>query len=145
MIWARSRPRRLSRFSLGLDPLEARILLSTGAVQLPAVSVMVNHSVSQAMAAQSGTIVSAVDTSTLDFTDPKGMTIGWQSGTSDGTPVFTPTALTLPAVQDFTQGNVYRLKLITPSTNFPCPSVTLYPTIEVAPSTPATWLGTRFS
>src|SRR5262249_43775297 len=46
-----------------------------------------------------------------------------------------PAQLTVPARYNFMQGYIYRLKL----TDIPGrPNVTLYPTLEVAPSTPAT-------
>jgi hypothetical protein len=68
------------------------------------------------------------------FVDPPGMKIGWQ--TAAGTErVYLPAQLTVPARYNFTQGYIYRLKL----TDIPGrPGLTLYPTIEVAPSTPAT-------
>jgi len=68
------------------------------------------------------------------FLDPNGMKIGWQAG---GGPerVYLPAQLTVPARYNFMQGYIYRLKL----TDLPGrPTVSLYPTIEVAPSTPAT-------
>jgi hypothetical protein len=49
--------------------------------------------------------------------------------------VYLPAQLTVPARYNFMQGYIYRLKL----TDIPGrPAVQLYPTIEVAPSTPAT-------
>jgi hypothetical protein len=70
------------------------------------------------------------------FVDPPGMLIGWQSGGGAGTDrVYLPAQLTVPARYNFMQGYIYRLKL----TNIPGrPGLNLYPTIEVAPSTPAT-------
>jgi hypothetical protein len=70
------------------------------------------------------------------FVDPPGMLIGWQSGGGPGTDrVYLPAQLTVPARYNFMQGFIYRLKL----TNIPGrPALSLYPTIEIAPSTPAT-------
>lgn len=70
------------------------------------------------------------------FVDPPGMLIGWQSGGGGGADrVYLPAQLTVPARYNFMQGYIYRLKL----TNIPGrPGLNLYPTIEVAPSTPAT-------
>jgi hypothetical protein len=62
------------------------------------------------------------------------MKIGWQSG-NGAERVYLPAQLTVPARYNFMQGYIYRLKL----TDIPGrPGVQLYPTIEVAPSTPAT-------
>lgn len=70
------------------------------------------------------------------FVDPPGMHIGWQTaaaGSADR--VYLPAQLTVPARYNFTQGYIYRLKL----TDIPGrPGLALYPTLEVAPSTPAT-------
>ncbi|MFO0951738.1 MAG: hypothetical protein U0835_11435 [Isosphaeraceae bacterium] len=69
------------------------------------------------------------------FLDPDGMHIGWQTGGNGGERVYLPAQLTVPARYNFMQGYIYRLKL----TEIPGrPNVSLYPTIEVAPSTPAT-------
>ena len=70
------------------------------------------------------------------FVDPPGMLIGWQSGGGEGADrVYLPAQLTVPARYNFMQGYIYRLKL----TNIPGrPGLSLYPTLEVAPSTPAT-------
>jgi hypothetical protein len=64
------------------------------------------------------------------------MHIGWQvGGGPGGDRAYAPAQLTVPARYNFNQGYIYRLKL----TNIPGRSgVTLYPTIEVAPTTPAT-------
>ena len=64
------------------------------------------------------------------------MKIGWQTGAGpNGERVYLPAQLTVPARYNFMQGYIYRLKL----TDIPGrPGVDLYPTIEVAPSTPAT-------
>ncbi len=74
------------------------------------------------------------------FVEPTGMHIGWQTATGATGPggpekVYLPAQLTVPARYNFTQGYIYRLKL----TDIPGrPGLQLYPTIEVAPSTPAT-------
>jgi hypothetical protein len=63
------------------------------------------------------------------------MKIGWQTGGAQGERIYLPAQLTVPARYNFMQGYIYRLKL----TDIPGrPGVQLYPTIEVAPSTPAT-------
>ena len=74
--------------------------------------------------------------SQIFFLDPDGMKIGWQTGGgASGERVYLPAQLTVPARYNFMQGYIYRLKL----TDIPGrPDVVLYPTIEVAPSTPAT-------
>jgi hypothetical protein len=74
--------------------------------------------------------------SQIYFLDPDGMNIGWQNGTGpNGERTYMGTQLVVPARYNFTQGYIYRLKL----TNIPGrQGVTLYPTIEVAPTTPAT-------
>ena len=71
------------------------------------------------------------------FVEPTGMKIGWQTAAGAvAEKVYLPAQLTAPARYNFTQGYIYRLKL----TDIPgqSPNFTLYPTIEVAPSTPAT-------
>src|SRR4051794_22964361 len=69
------------------------------------------------------------------FLDPDNMKIGWQAGGGAGERVYLPAQLTVPARYNFLQGYIYRLKL----TEIPGrPGVQLYPTIEVAPTTPAT-------
>jgi hypothetical protein len=75
--------------------------------------------------------------SQIYFLDPNGMQIGWQSGGGPGGErSYVPAQLTVPARYNFNQGYIYRLKL----TNIPGrpANVTLYPTIEVAPTTPST-------
>lgn len=73
--------------------------------------------------------------SQLFFVDPAGMKIGWQAAGGGGERVYLPAQLTVPARYNFQQGYIYRLKL----TDIPGrPGLNLYPTIEVAPSTPAT-------
>ena len=70
------------------------------------------------------------------FLDPDGMNIGWQTGTGpNGERSYLSTQLVAPARYNFNQGYIYRLKL----SNIPGrQGVSLYPTIEVAPTTPAT-------
>jgi hypothetical protein len=73
--------------------------------------------------------------SQIYFLDPDGMKIGWQTSTGSNEKVYLPGQLTVPARYNFMQGYIYRLKL----TDIPGrPGVQLYPTIEVAPSTPPT-------
>lgn len=74
--------------------------------------------------------------SQLFFVDPTGMKIGWQTTGGGGVEqVYLPGQLTVPARYNFNQGYIYRLKL----TEIPDrPGLVLYPTLEVAPSTPAT-------
>ncbi len=73
--------------------------------------------------------------SQIYFLGPEGMKIGWQSAGQAGDRVYLPAQLTTPARYNFLQGYIYRLKL----TDIPGRTgVQLYPTIEVAPSTPAT-------
>jgi hypothetical protein len=74
--------------------------------------------------------------SQIYFLDPNGMQIGWQTGGGpSGDRVYLPAQLTVPARYNFNQGYIYRLKL----TNIPSrPGAALYPTIEVAPTTPST-------
>ncbi|QEH32783.1 hypothetical protein OJF2_12640 [Aquisphaera giovannonii] len=70
------------------------------------------------------------------FLDPDGMNIGWQNGTGpNGERTYMASQLVVPARYNFNQGYIYRLKL----SNIPGrQGVTLYPTIEVAPTTPVT-------
>ena len=74
--------------------------------------------------------------SQIYFLDPNGMKIGWQTGAGpNGERAYLPAQLTVPARYNFNQGYIYRLKI----TNIPGrPGAALYPTIEVAPTTPAT-------
>jgi hypothetical protein len=74
--------------------------------------------------------------SQIYFLDPDGMQIGWQNGTGpNGERSYLASQLTVPARYNFNQGFIYRLKL----TNIPGRAgKALYPTIEVAPTTPAT-------
>jgi hypothetical protein len=62
------------------------------------------------------------------------MKIGWQTGGPSGEKVYLPGRST-PFRYNFMQGYIYRLKLSDISGR---PALSLYPTIEVAPSTPAT-------
>jgi hypothetical protein len=77
-----------------------------------------------------------VTKSQIYFLDPNGMQIGWQNGSGpNGERTYLPAQLTVPARYNFNQGYIYRLKI----TNIPGrAAVALYPTIEVAPTTPAT-------
>jgi hypothetical protein len=70
------------------------------------------------------------------FLDPDGMQVGWQTSAGpNGERAYLPAQLTVPARYNFGQGYIYRLKL----TNIPGRAgAALYPTIEVAPTTPAT-------
>ena len=73
--------------------------------------------------------------SQIFFLDPDGMHIGWQAAGGGGDKVYLPAQLTVPARYNFLQGYIYRLKL----TDIPGRAgAVLYPSIEVAPSTPAT-------
>jgi len=73
--------------------------------------------------------------SQIYFLDPDTMKIGWQTTTGGPDRMYLPAQLTVPARYNFMQGYIYRLKL----TDIPGrPGVQLYPTLEVAPSTPAT-------
>ncbi len=70
------------------------------------------------------------------FLDPDGMNVGWQTGSGpNGERSYLASQLVVPARYNFNQGYIYRLKL----SNIPGRAgVNLYPTIEVAPTTPAT-------
>jgi hypothetical protein len=70
------------------------------------------------------------------FLDPDGMNVGWQTASGpNGERTYLSTQLVVPARYNFNQGYIYRLKL----SNIPGrQGATLYPTIEVAPTTPAT-------
>jgi hypothetical protein len=74
-------------------------------------------------------------TSQVFFVDPANMEISWQTAGPDGSPVYLPPQLTVPARYNFRQGFIYRLKLTNIADN---PGLSLYPTIEVAPSSPQT-------
>ena len=77
-----------------------------------------------------------VTKSQIYFLDPNGMQIGWQTGAGpNGERTYLPAQLTVPARYNFNQGYIYRLKITNISGR---PTVALYPTIEVAPTTPAT-------
>lgn len=74
--------------------------------------------------------------SQIFFVEPSGMKIGWQTGAGGtGERIYLPAQLTAPARYNFTQGYIYRLKLTDIAGR---PGLQLYPSIEVAPSTPAT-------
>ena len=73
--------------------------------------------------------------SQIFFLDPDGMQIGWQTGASNGERVLSARATDRAGAYNFMQGYIYRLKIA----HISRPSRGgLYPTIEVAPSTPAT-------
>jgi len=73
--------------------------------------------------------------SQVTFLDPRDMKISWQTSAGpNGEKVYAP-GLTVPDRYNFLQGYIYRLKLTDVAGRA---GVTLYPTIEVAPSTPAT-------
>jgi hypothetical protein len=74
--------------------------------------------------------------SQIYFLDPDGMNIGWQTGAGpNGERAYLSTQLVVPARYNFNQGYIYRLKLTNIAGR---QGVSLYPTIEVAPTTPAT-------
>jgi hypothetical protein len=73
--------------------------------------------------------------SQISFLDPKDMKIAWQTAAGPrGEKAYAP-GLTVPDRFNFLQGYIYRLRI---SDIQGRPGVVLYPTIEVAPSTPAT-------
>ena len=73
--------------------------------------------------------------SQIIFLDPKDMKIAWQTAAGPGGErVYTP-GLAVPDRYNFLQGYIYRLKITDIQGRA---GVALYPTIEVAPSTPAT-------
>jgi hypothetical protein len=78
----------------------------------------------------------ATTRSQIYFLDPNGMQVGWQTSSGpNGERVYLPAQLTVPARYNFSQGYIYRLKL----TNIPGrAAAVLYPSIEVAPTTPMT-------
>ncbi|WP_165245083.1 hypothetical protein [Paludisphaera soli] len=70
------------------------------------------------------------------FLDPDGMNISWQTGTGGaGERTYGGAPLVVPGRYNFNQGYIYRLKLTNIAGR---QNVALYPTIEVAPTTPAT-------
>ncbi|ADV64215.1 hypothetical protein Isop_3659 [Isosphaera pallida ATCC 43644] len=76
-----------------------------------------------------------VTSTQVSFPEPRGMTIAWQTGGTGNEAVYGPAQLFAPARYNFNQGFIYRLKIA----NIPGrPTLTLYPTIEVAPTTPMT-------
>jgi hypothetical protein len=73
--------------------------------------------------------------SQISFLDPKDMKIAWQTAAGPrGEKAYAP-GLTVPDRFNFLQGYIYRLRISDVAGR---PGVVLYPTIEVAPSTPAT-------
>jgi hypothetical protein len=78
-----------------------------------------------------------VTKSQLYFLDPTGMQIGWQNGSGpNGERTYLQSQLTVPARYNFNQGFIYRLKI--GSIPGRSTAISLYPTLEVAPTTPAT-------
>jgi hypothetical protein len=69
------------------------------------------------------------------FVDPAGMKLAWQAAGPNGDRVYLPPQLVVPARFNFMQGYIYRLKI---SEIAGRPGLMLYPTLEIAPSTPAT-------
>ena len=70
-----------------------------------------------------------------DHSGPGHMQIGWQTSGGNGERIYPPPQLVVPARYNFNQGYIYRLKM----TNIPGrANRSLYPSIEVAPSTPVT-------
>jgi hypothetical protein len=74
--------------------------------------------------------------SQIFFVDPTAMQIGWQTAGANGDRVYLPSQLVAPARYNFTQGFIYRLKITNLGQGRE--NLSLYPTLEVAPSTPAT-------
>ena len=72
--------------------------------------------------------------SQITFLDPVRMNISWQTSAGPNGEKAYAAGVTVPASYNFLQGYIYRLKL----TDIPNRDRILYPTIEVAPSTPAT-------
>jgi len=73
--------------------------------------------------------------SQIYFLDPDNMQIGWQTAGTNGERVYPPAQLVVPARYNFNQGYIYRLKITTIPGR---PNASLYPSIEVAQSTPVT-------
>jgi hypothetical protein len=69
------------------------------------------------------------------FVEPADMQIGWQTTAGGAERVYLPAQLSVPARYNFLQGYIYRLKI---SNITGRPNLTLYPSIEIAPSTLAT-------
>lgn len=75
------------------------------------------------------------DRSQVFFVDPANMKVSWQTGGANGERIYLPPQLNVPARYNFMQGYIYRLKI----NEIPGhPGLTLYPTLEIAGSTPAT-------
>ena len=76
-----------------------------------------------------------VTKSQIYFLDPDHMQIGWQTAGPNGERAYPPAQLVVPARYNFNQGYIYRLKM----TSIPGrPNTSLYPSIEVAQTTPVT-------
>ncbi|MDR3621455.1 MAG: hypothetical protein P4L85_19045 [Paludisphaera borealis] len=73
--------------------------------------------------------------SQIYFLDPDKMNISWQTGSGPSGERTYGSQLVVPSRYNFNQGYIYRLKL---SAIPGRPNIALYPTIEVAPTTPAT-------
>ncbi len=73
--------------------------------------------------------------SQIRFVGPEGMQISWQTSGPEGKPLYLPAQLVAPASYNFRQGYIYRLRV---SGIEGYAGLVLYPTIEVAPTTPAT-------
>ncbi len=73
--------------------------------------------------------------SQIYFLDPDRMQVGWQTAGPNGERVYPPPQLVVPARYNFNQGYIYRLKI---SAIPGRPNTSLYPSIEVAQSTPVT-------
>lgn len=68
----------------------------------------------------------------IRFTSPAGMQIGWFAPSPEGRNGFTPTQLEVPGRYNFVQGGIYRLRL----TNIPNrPAKEFYPTLQIMPAT----------
>lgn len=78
------------------------------------------------------TPAAALGRTSIKFTGPAGMTIAWQL--ADGR--FSEQGLKAPAVYNFVQGQIYRLRLTNLGPDFV--GDVFYPTLEVAPSTSKT-------
>ena len=78
----------------------------------------------------------ATTKSQIHFVGPAGMNIGWQTSAPGADRVYLPSQLVTPARYNFMQGFIYRLKLTNIPGRVEIPA--LYPTLEVAPSTPET-------
>lgn len=69
------------------------------------------------------------------FVGTPGMRVGWQAATTEGMAAFAEDQIEVPGRYNFAQGVVYQLKLGEVPGR---PGIELYPTLEVAPSSPQT-------